>query len=152
MLGKVVSLPHGSLLLCSEHSLSWQLIRKRSCTLTTISVSQLLDLQLMQDSCGEYLSCWHTRLCNKWKFMCRLLQTKFYVHLRIGLGLLCFAGDLTVKFWKDFKLLAENSFVWPQNLLFGFLTCKTVTVWFPRCGGASKHSEKVHYLFSSCFY
>ncbi|KAL2310195.1 hypothetical protein Nmel_006442, partial [Mimus melanotis] len=34
-----------------EHSLSWQLIRKKSCMLTTILVSQLLDLLPMQDSC-----------------------------------------------------------------------------------------------------
>ncbi|NP_001232632.1 putative proteasome alpha 1 subunit [Taeniopygia guttata] len=51
--------------LSREHSLSWQLIRKKSCTLTTILVSPLLDLLPMQDSCA--ISCvksvWILDLC-----------------------------------------------------------------------------------------
>lgn len=37
-----------------EHNLNWQLIRKKSCMLTTILVFPLLDLLLMQDSYGKF--------------------------------------------------------------------------------------------------
>lgn len=106
-----------------EHSLSWQLIRKKSCTLTTILVSQLLDLLLMQDSCGEYLSCWHTQFCNnEWRVICRLLRMKFSGQLRISLELLLCCSMPKTSAWNSGRFLTS----WQKSHLFGPKFCSLV--------------------------